>query len=118
MSRQEAGLSSLQARLAKQREYSEHFRIIHGDIGRLDAAIQELGRRLIRREKYFHITGNNHVSGAVRILSQAFKMSYGDVTKIGLSTGPDDVHFLKVMDRVVLAEPTDWNRAALSILQE
>src|SRR5262249_43965340 len=39
---QEAGLSILHARLAKQREYSEPFRIIDGDIVKLEAAIQEL----------------------------------------------------------------------------
>jgi mannosyl-3-phosphoglycerate phosphatase len=113
-----AGMSELHAQLAKQREYSEPFRIIHGDMGILEEAIQALGRRVTRRDSYSVITGNNHVSGAVRILSQAFTMSYGHVTKIGLGTGPDDVPFLKVMDRVVFAEPADWNRAALSILEE
>jgi mannosyl-3-phosphoglycerate phosphatase len=115
---QDGGMSELHAQLAKEREYSEPFRIIHGDIGILEEAIQALGRRMTRRDSYFVITGNNHVSGAVRILSQAFTMSYGNVTKIGLGTGPDDVPFLKVMDRVVFAEPADWNRAALSILEE
>jgi mannosyl-3-phosphoglycerate phosphatase len=102
----------------EKREYSEPFRIIHGDIEALEAAIHALGRRVTRRDGYFLITGNNHVSGAVRILSQAFMMSYGHVTKIGLGTGPDDIPFLNVMDRVVFAEPDDWNRAALSILGE
>jgi mannosyl-3-phosphoglycerate phosphatase len=115
---QDAGMSELQAQLAKQREYSEPFRIIHGDIAILETAIQALGRRVTRRDSYLVITGNNHVSGAVRILSQAFTMSYGHVTKIGLGTGPDDLPFLKVMDRVVFAEAADWNRAALSILEE
>jgi mannosyl-3-phosphoglycerate phosphatase len=115
---QDAGLSSLQADLAKHREYSEPFWVVDGDAERLDAAIQQLGRRLTLRDGYFHITGNNHVSGAVRVLSQAFSLSYGPVTKIGLGTGPDDIPFLKVMDRVVFAAPMDWNRAALSILQE
>ncbi len=115
---EDAGMSELDAQLAKQREYSEPFRVVHGDIGVLEETIQALGRRLTRRDSYSVITGNNHVSGAVRILSQAFTMSYGHVTKIGLGTGPDDVPFRKVMDRVVFAEPANWTRAALSILEE
>ena len=103
---QDSGLSLLQAELAKRREYSEGFRIIDGDPERLDSAIQQLGRCLAWRDRYFHITGKNHVSGAVRVLSQAFAISYGDVTKVGVATGPDDLPFLKLMDRVVLDTST------------
>jgi hypothetical protein len=101
----------------EQREYSEAFRILEGDPERLVSTIQQIGRRLVWRDQYFHITGKNHVAGAVRIVAQALAISYGDITKIGISTGPDDSSFLKFMDRVVLAGPDIWKDATL-VLQD
>jgi mannosyl-3-phosphoglycerate phosphatase family protein len=115
---QDAGFSPFHALLAKQREYSEAFRILHGDPERLTSAIQQIGRRIVWRDRFFHITGNNHVAGAVRIVAQAFALSYGNITKIGIGTGPYDTPFLKLMDRVVLAGPDTWNEATLTILQD
>jgi mannosyl-3-phosphoglycerate phosphatase len=115
---QDAGLSPLQAELAKRREYSEAFRIVDGDPERLNSAVHQVGRRLTWRDQYFHITGNNHVTGAVRVLAQAFTLSFGRVTTIGVGTGADDTPFLKLMDRAVLASQTTWSEAALTILRE
>jgi len=113
-----AGFSSFHAHLARQREYSEAFRILQGDPERLDSAIQQIGRRLVWRDRYLHITGKNHVAGAVRIVAQALAISYGDITKIGISASPDDSSFLKFMDRVVLAGPDAWEDATLTVLQD
>jgi mannosyl-3-phosphoglycerate phosphatase len=129
------GLSLDMAVLAAQREYDEPFEILNPDAaGELCAAVERCGKRVTRGGRFFHITGNNDKSAAVRIMRQ----HYPGAVSVGLGDAPNDAEMLAAVEIPVVLDspfasdmlarlpgaraagkgPAAWSRAVLDVLGE
>ena len=91
-----------QAELAKQREFDEPFEIVGSQTGALLAAIERRGMRWTRGDRFYHITGENDKSTAVRYLSELYRRAWGDVHTIGVGDGHNDTMFLQSVDTPIV----------------
>jgi mannosyl-3-phosphoglycerate phosphatase len=114
---QDCGLSPLEARLAKMREYDEAFRIL--DAGpavqsRLFNGLHKLGLRCTRGGRYHHVTGVADKGQAVRRLKALYKENWGSVTTIGLGDSLNDLSLLQAVDvPIVVRNPATHTSARL-----
>jgi mannosyl-3-phosphoglycerate phosphatase family protein len=127
-----------QAVLAKQREYDEPFVILDPDrAGALAGAIEQLGWRLTRGGRFWHILGANDKAQAVETLSALFEQGNAPFRTIGLGDGLNDAAFLNVVASPVIIRspqaaelkisvpsglvtdrpgPSGWNDAVLTLI--
>jgi mannosyl-3-phosphoglycerate phosphatase len=91
-------LSVQQAELAKRREYDEPFEILGSGTHRLLRAIEGRGMHWTRGDRFYHVTGNNDKSEAVRMLAAFFRKAHGEVLTIGIGDGHNDAAFLASVD--------------------
>jgi mannosyl-3-phosphoglycerate phosphatase len=92
------------ARLAKQREYDEPFKIVEGDPLRLLAAIEKEKKRWTRGDCFYHILGANDKAHCVNLLIHYYRTAFEHVTTAGLGDGPNDAEFLKLVDLPLVLE--------------
>ncbi len=126
------------ARLAKQREYDEPFKIIEGDPRILTAAIEQQKRRWTRGGCFYHILGANDKAHCAALLIHYYQTAFDHVLTVGLGDGPNDAGFLKLVDYPLILKspaykelmaavpqghlceegigPEAWNAAVLDIL--
>jgi len=136
----ETGLTSAEARLARQREFDEPFVVLEpAREPELLAAIDREGKRWTAGGRFHHITGANDKAGAVRLLVALYRRQLGAVRTVGLGDAPNDAPFLHVVDlpiliaspsvdrlralvpggRVTTLEgPAGWNAAVSAVLDE
>ncbi len=112
------GLSAEEAALAAGREYDEPFLIESGSRAALLDAIAQAGLRHTEGGRFHHIHGNNDKAVAVRALLDHYRGLHGEVTSAGLGDAPNDIEFLKVVDRPHFSQegPAGWNRFVLDLL--
>lgn len=99
------GLEPEAAMRAKQREFTEPFRLADdGDLPALEAAATEAGLRITTGGRLHHLMGSGQDKGlAVRAVLDAFARELGArPTSIGLGDGPNDVPMLEAVDEAVL----------------
>jgi len=97
----ECGLSLLEARLAKLRDYDEPFRIPGADPAarsHLLTALHRDGLRCTRGGRYHHLTGRNDKGRAIRALKALYQKAGHRVLAIGLGDGLNDLPMLREMD--------------------
>lgn len=136
------GLSPAAAARAKQREFTEPFRLKDDrDLAALEAAAGEAGFRVTTGGRLHHLMGSGQDKGiAVRAVRDAFARQHGAApVTIGLGDGPNDVPMLDAVDHPVLVPapgrplpdvrasgarvapapgPTGWTASLLEILSE
>ena len=132
------GLPIDQAGLARQREFDEPFEVLDGrDPAPLLDAITRAGKRWTAGGRFFHIMGASDKARAVHLVTDLYRRQLGEVTTVGLGDAPNDVAFLRAVDRPIvvasarseevaqgvpgaivtrLPGPGGWNDAVLSIL--
>jgi mannosyl-3-phosphoglycerate phosphatase len=142
---EECGLSAQGARLAKQREYDEPFRILEGRPAaksRFFENLHQQGFRCTRGGRFHHLTGVADKGQAVRRLKALYQEQWGSVTAIALGDGLNDLSLLREADIPVVvrnpaadascallrkiptarltegAGPQGWNEAILQILSD
>ena len=101
------GLSLVDARLAREREFDEPFEILDpaGTDVLLDA-ISRGGKRWTAGGRFHHITGANDKAAAVRIVMDLYRQESGAVKSVGLGDALNDVSFLREVDApIVIASP-------------
>ncbi len=108
------GLDLLMAGLAKQREYSETV-IIKGDRKYLEsslAAIKEAGLSYTFGGKFYEVYSGGDKGKAVTILTELFKLNFGDVYTTGIGDSLNDVEMLAAVDLPMLVQKADnrWNK--------
>jgi len=105
---QHSGLTLELAKLAKQREYSEPFRIEGKQKrARLFEAIRQECLSYAKGGKYYHLTGNHDKGKAVTILKWLYKQEFGRLTTYGVGDEPNDISMLAAVDHPVWVRRTD-----------
>lgn len=103
------GLSMLDARLAKLREYDEPFRVAGGDAAsrdRLLRALQRAGLQCVSGGRFDHVTGRADKGLAVVALRELYRRVHRTVVTVGLGDSPNDVSLLRAVDiPVVVLSP-------------
>jgi len=102
----DSGLSLEFASLAKQREYSETFKI-EGDKQRQNLAlnkIKEVGLNYTQGGRYRGAMKGNDKGKATRILTRLFRQEFGDVETIGIGDSQNDLPMLAAVDIPVLVQ--------------
>lgn len=95
----EAGLDLYQARLSKQREFDEVFKIL--DIKQKNNILKEIKKNKLnytRGGRFYHIMRRNDKGKAVEILSNLFKKMYKKITTIGIGDSYNDFEMLERVD--------------------
>ena len=105
---QHSGLTLELAKLAKQREYSEPFRIEGKQKrARLFEAIRQECLSYAKSGKYYHLTGNHDKGKAVTILKWLYKQEFSRLTTFGVGDKPNDISMLAAVDHPVWVRRTD-----------
>jgi mannosyl-3-phosphoglycerate phosphatase len=102
-----SGLSIHQARLAKQREYSEVFKFTGTDEktnGRILIKIEEYGFKWSKGGRYFHLHGDNDKGKAVKKLNTLFGRARGRIVTFGIGDSLNDLPLLEIVDVPVLVK--------------
>lgn len=110
------GLDPREARLCKERDFSEPF-IVEGGEECAAKVVQEIERMGFSWSKgrFYTIHGRHDKGAAIRILSKYFVREYGSIVAIGLGDGLNDVSMLKAVDRPVLVQRPDRSYAAVEL---
>ena len=66
------------AELAKRREYDEPFAIVGSGVRRLLSTIRLFGKEWRQGERFYHITGGNDKTSAIRLLTALFARALGE----------------------------------------
>ena len=102
----ECGLTLLQARLAKLREYDEPFRVVDHDASaraRLHKALKANGLHVRPGPRFDHVVGSADLGACVATVRGLYARR-GPVVTVGVGTGPDDLSFLRRVDLPVLLQ--------------
>ncbi len=133
------GLPLEQARLARQRDFSEPFVFMHGPDARFLKAIEESGRHWTRGRLY-HLLGDHDKGRAVRMVRKFFFGRGSPPISVGLGDGFNDLPMLRAVERPILVRhpdggfdalvdfpglvrtrgvgPAGWNEAIMALLDE
>ena len=101
------GLSMLDARLAKLREYDEPFRILDeapASRNRLLRALHRAGLRCVRGGRFDHVTGWVDKGISVATLRALYRRASGDVVTVGLGDSLNDLGLLREVDIPVVVQ--------------
>lgn len=109
---EESGLTSDQARMAKQREFDEAFVVENSsDIDNVLKEIKKAGFNFTRGGRYCHIMGDSNKGKAVKILSDLFKKKYKEMKTMGLGDSENDFAMLDSVDMPYLVMKSDKSYA-------
>jgi mannosyl-3-phosphoglycerate synthase len=115
------GLNLLMAGLAKQREYSETV-IIDGDKKHLEstlATIKEAGLSYTFGGKFYEVYQGGDKGKAVKILTELYKLNFGDVYTIGIGDSQNDVEMLAAVELAMVVQTANnhWNKLKVKKLK-
>lgn len=104
------GLSGEESALARQRDHDEPFAprrpLTAEEEGRLQELAHDLGLRVTRGARFYHLIGTSSMGAAARLLISAYESCGEPVSSLGLGDGPNDLELLRVVDKpVVVARP-------------
>ncbi len=108
--RKHTGLPEDQARLAKQRFFSEPFISDHNlnDLPELHAYLKKRGCRLLRGNRFYHLLGDTDKGRAVNVLHHLFEaMKKRKFRTLGLGDSKNDEDLLTAVDQPVLVKRPD-----------
>jgi mannosyl-3-phosphoglycerate phosphatase len=104
------GLPLNLAKLAKNREHDEPFRIINGNRSTVFKAIKKEGLKCTEGGRWLHLTGNTDKGKAVAILKSLYCQTFGKIETFGVGDGPNDLSMLKIVDKpFLIKKKTDVN---------
>ena len=117
---QDAGLNFELARLAKQREFDEPFRIAEGNEKQVFAEIRNEGLGVTKGDGYYHLSGNHDKGSAVTLLNKLYVENFGRTRTMAVGNSQNDLSMLKVADMSFFVEKTGdlgsvWKRIAACV---
>lgn len=114
---QDSGLSPEMAALAKQRKYTETFKIegTEKEAKELLLKIEEEGLSWCRGEKYYRIKGETDKGKAAKILIELFKKAFGEIKSAAIGNGPNDGPLLEAVDLPMIVQRVNgkWEEMGL-----
>jgi len=114
----DSGLSFSKARLAKQRDYSEPFKIVKGKEDEIRRMIESKGLNFKHGGRYYDIMGDNDKGKAVRILKELFRRKFKKIKSIGFGNSENDLPMLESVDKGhMIKSPKEWNRIVKGLLK-
>ena len=102
----DCGLPHHLAQLAKQREYSEPFKILGKREKEGLDAINEEGLCYTRGGRYLHALGNCDKGKATSILKQLYLKQFKAIFSIGVGDSDNDLAMLKIVDKPFFVDKT------------
>lgn len=93
------GLPLAEAKLAKEREYSEPFKILSGNKQEILQALSNEGLCYTVGGRYFHALGNTDKGKATAILKELYRQQFGGICTIGVGDSPNDLPMLQKVDK-------------------
>jgi len=94
----DAGLPLYLAKLAKNRQYSEPFKILSGDEPHVLQAIKNQGLCYTRGGRYFHVLGCIDKGEAATKLKDIYLRQYRKIYSIGVGNSENDLPMLRSVD--------------------
>jgi len=114
----DSGLPLELAKLAKQREYCEPFRIVEGNEKEILNMMSEQGFRCAHGGRYFHLTGNSDKGKAVAVLKGLYVERLGKVKTLGVGDSLNDLPMLEVVDTPIFVRETNGKHARCAVWKE
>lgn len=115
---EDSGLSSVHAKLAKQRGYDEAFKADKEHWKAIRKKIKEEGLHYTEGGKYYHVSGDNDKGKAVEILTKIYKKQFDKIKTISLGDSENDVPMFEKTDKHFKVKgPKDWNKKILKLLE-
>lgn len=111
------GLSLKAAEMARQREYSETL-VIEGDKRQIQNSLEALrkaGLDYVFGGSFYEIMIGNDKGKAVRILTELYKLNFGEVVTTGIGDSENDYPMLASVDEPYLVQRADNRWAGLKI---
>lgn len=111
----DCGLNLELAKIAKQREYDEPFRVLEGSEKELLSAIRNERLYVTKGDKYYHLTGKHNKGTAISLLKELYIRNFKKLRTIGVGNGPNDISMLEMVETPILLEKTEnlseiWKR--------
>jgi mannosyl-3-phosphoglycerate phosphatase len=103
------------AKLAKNRQYDEPFKIISGCETEVLQAIEAEGLSYTKGGKYFHILGNTNKGKALAILKQFYLQEYQKILTISVGDSLNDLPMLELVNKPFMI---DDEKGSLTVWQE
>jgi predicted mannosyl-3-phosphoglycerate phosphatase (HAD superfamily) len=103
-----------QARLAKNRQYSETI-LLTGNRGEREStldAIRREGLHCVFGGRFFEVSMGSDKGKAVKILSELFKLNYDQISTYGIGDGENDIPMFNSVDYPLLVQNAEkhWGR--------
>ena len=103
----ETGMSMVQARLAKQCEFNEPFKMFKEDEPEVARIIRANGMDYIKKGDYCYLIGKNDEKKAVNILTGLLKKKYKQVKTFGIGHSEHHINMLEEVDSPVMLMKKD-----------
>lgn len=113
----DCGISLMQARLAKLREYAEPFRLVNEDTAarrRLLSALSAVGLECTSSGRYDHASGTADRSASIRLLISLYHQVGGPVLTVGIGKGLNDLPMLRYVDVQLITTDDEEGKACLA----
>jgi len=98
----DTGLPVALAKLAKEREYDEPFRLVHGSLKELARLANAEGLTLMLGGRYFHVLSGSDKGKAVAILKGLLAKKFGSIMTYGVGDSKSDLPMLAVVNKPLL----------------
>jgi mannosyl-3-phosphoglycerate phosphatase len=111
------GLTTEQAETARKREFGEAFILDDPNIPEteLSEAVADLGLRLTRGGRFYHLLGDNDKGKAVTILTDIYRHLWENVITAGIGDAPNDLPLLAAVNHPFLVTGPDGNHRDLDL---
>lgn len=110
----DSGLSVELAKLAREREYDEPFRIVQGSRESVLTAIKHEGLNCTEGGRYFHLTGKTDKGKAVAILKNLYSEMFARLVTFGIGDGPNDLPMLKIVNKPFFIKKSHSSHASFN----
>jgi len=103
----ELGVTSVEAQVAKLREYTELFRIVdetEAERSRLFKALRRRGLRCCRTGRHYLVTATPDRAESLQTLKAMWRKAWGDPILVGFGDSEDDIAWLQHVDVAVIVQ--------------